>query len=757
MSKVEVSIIIVHYQAQNELFACLDSIKTAGLKASYETVVVDNDEKKTIEGELKRKFPGVKYLKADGNVGFGAGNNLGARQARGKFLFFLNPDTEVLPQTIDKLTEFLQKNKKATMVAPLLLDPQNKPYPLQGTGELTPLSGMVALSFLNKLFPQNPISRKYWLADWNKKNLREVAVVPGTAFLIKKSIFDKIGGFDEKFFLYFEETDLCKRVKELGWNVFIEPKARVIHHWGVSAKKLPPDLNKKFFTKSRMAYFRKHYGLFWTLAVEAFARFSKEFAALLAIFLLGAFLRFFRLEENFVFGAEIGENLLDIKNDFEQKTIPLLGPNTSHPWLSLGPLSYWLFGPILAFSGFNPVSYDYFQAFASALIIPLNFLVIKKLFEERTALISSFLIAFSPLFLRFAKGAVHFSLIPLFLYPFLLFLFRVFQGEKKFLFWAAFFFGLLVNLHFMVVILGPFILVVLLYKRVKFEMGEVLKISAGFVLPLTPIFLNEVLASEKMLVKFWAWVPYRVAGFLGLIPKNTVSGKVIADNVTALGQFFQSSFTPGKEAILGLVITAFAGLYLVLRLRRLMREKAVYFGLIFILIWFTASYLALFIHGSPPPHYFSPLLPLPILIFSLALASFWDNQRGRLLVAGFISLLVIVNLRFFFSGDWFFRQQVRATVEPPFVPYRLQLALAERIIGDAKGEPFNLKRVGHFDYYEDYFAQNYGYLLWWMGNEPKYYPTQLTYTIFEDEERLPVNLEGKKMRVSNLVVVKEER
>lgn len=242
-----VSIIIVKYRSDKYLPSCLASI---GKNSKWEVIIVDNDKE---------------------NIGFGTGCNKGARRARGELLFFLNPDTIVLDGAINKLVDFMEQRKKVGIVAPLLLDENKVPYPLQGTGRrLTPMTALIVFSFLNKYFGSNPISGRYWLKDWDKRSLREVDVVSGTAFMIRRSIFEKIGGFDENFFLYFEEFDLCKRVKEEGWQIFIEPSAKLIHLWG----KCTPqnDKIKQIFRQSRFYYFKKHWGALSAVIVELVLR-----------------------------------------------------------------------------------------------------------------------------------------------------------------------------------------------------------------------------------------------------------------------------------------------------------------------------------------------------------------------------------------------------------------------------------------------------------------------------------------------------
>lgn len=249
---ISVSIIIVQYHVRDELFDCIQSIIDSKPKATYEIIVVDNDEVKTLKKDLLKKFPKVKYIPNE-NKGYGQGNNVGAKHAKGDYLFFLNPDTIVFKNTVDELVNFIKKNKKVGLVAPFLLHEDKKPFE-QGTKKLTPLRAIFALSIINKFFPNNQIAKNYFI-QWDTIETKEVAVVPGTALMIKKELFTSLEGFDEHFFLYFEEFDLCKRIQAKGYKLFIEPKAKIIHLWERSTKKRN-DINK-IFNESRFYYFKK--------------------------------------------------------------------------------------------------------------------------------------------------------------------------------------------------------------------------------------------------------------------------------------------------------------------------------------------------------------------------------------------------------------------------------------------------------------------------------------------------------------------
>src|SRR3989344_3185278 len=163
--KPKVSIIIVYYRKFKVLKNCLDSIYKNKSKVPFEIIVVDNDEKRKITTTFKRNYPQAIYLKSSVNVGYSAGVNLGNKKACGEYLFILNSDTVLFKNTIDELVSFADNKKKLAIVAPVLLDENLTPYKLQGTRELNPVNALFSLSFLNKIFPDNPVSRKFWLKD----------------------------------------------------------------------------------------------------------------------------------------------------------------------------------------------------------------------------------------------------------------------------------------------------------------------------------------------------------------------------------------------------------------------------------------------------------------------------------------------------------------------------------------------------------------------------------------------------------------
>lgn len=270
---IELSIIIVYYGGYENLIGLLDSIKNRKTRTIYEIILVNNKIDENITERIKKKYVGVRLIKSPGNIGYAKGNNLGIKYSKGKYLMIVNPDTEFKKGSVDSLVSFLENNKNTAIIAPNLIYKSGKFLENIGTLELTPVRGIFALSILNKLFPDNPWSRDYYLKDISKKRLREVDVVPGTAFVIRKDVFDIVKGFDGNFFLYFEEADICRRIKKLGYKIFITPKVTLIHDWS------PADGGatlKKIYEKSRFYYFQKHFGLLNAFIVELATRISKK-------------------------------------------------------------------------------------------------------------------------------------------------------------------------------------------------------------------------------------------------------------------------------------------------------------------------------------------------------------------------------------------------------------------------------------------------------------------------------------------------
>jgi len=267
--KLDISIIIVNYRVQKELFKCIESIYKTCTDLNFEILVVDNDEVKTLEDPLSKKFPKVIYIPSSKNVGWGSGINIGAKFAKGDYLYLLNPDTILLPSALKLLFEFAKDNPKLGIIASRLVDFKQKPFYPLGSKELTPLSAMISYTFLEKIFPFSFFAKKFFEGE-KRGDVTYMEVPPLAASLIKKSIFNAVGGFDKNIFLYFEEFDFSKRLKAKNYLSVIHDQSFVMHAVGASTKKRLD--SNQFFKDSRKYYFTKYFGATTSNILQVFFR-----------------------------------------------------------------------------------------------------------------------------------------------------------------------------------------------------------------------------------------------------------------------------------------------------------------------------------------------------------------------------------------------------------------------------------------------------------------------------------------------------
>jgi len=242
-NKIELSIMFVNFKGAEYLKKCLASISQRIKDVSYEIIVVNNNPKET---ELLSQFSEIKIINADHNLGFGKGHNLGARSAQGEILWILNADTEILEGDIKRI---IREIREIRAIGVKLLDENNDVQSWSAGAEPT-LWDLIKNNFGVKT------SRKIW----ESKEKREVDWVSGASLFIRKELFQKLGGFDEKFFMYFEDIDLCKRVRKAGHKVIYFPEFVVKHFGGKSFES--STLQKKYYYESQDYYFEKHFGKF---------------------------------------------------------------------------------------------------------------------------------------------------------------------------------------------------------------------------------------------------------------------------------------------------------------------------------------------------------------------------------------------------------------------------------------------------------------------------------------------------------------
>lgn len=724
---IQVSIIVVNYEVEKELINCITSIINSKPKVSYEIIVVDNDETNTLRRVLK-EFLQVKYIKSSGNIGFGAGNNVGVKSSSGEFLFFLNPDTAITKNTIDVLYNFIKENPNAGMIAPLLLSPEKNIYPNQGSDNYNLASAIVVNSFINKIFPNNAISAKFFHRAWNKKDVEAFDVVPGTAFMVRKSVFEKVGKFDEKFFLYFEEYDLAKRIKKLGLRNYIIPKAKISHIWEASTKKRK-DIGK-IFSESQYLFFKKYHGVLFASIINFVSSIGKYELTFGLIIALSAFLGFFRINELMPFIGDQGWFYLSARDMLVDGRVPIVGIASSHPWLHQGPLWTYLLAPFLWLFNFSPVSGAYLTIILGILSVIGIYVIGATLFSKRVGLIASLLYATSPLAIYYMRFPYHTSPIPLLAMVLVFSLYKIAQNKMIYLSLTVFSLAVLYNFEISTALLWAVVVGILGYKLLKKKISfkdifnrKILIVSAiALTIPLLPMILYDVSNGFPQTLKFIAWIFYRALSLFGYNPQHEFS----MDKITVMFNFLFNNFTKlvfAQSTLISqvfLICTIAWVIYFIFQKRKRSNSHNLVFLLFFIPL------LLIILNQTPSDAYLLILVPVAILIFSLFLNFLMSIRKMKITIFIFIIVVVFSNISFMFKNDFAFDRSSRMfTLDK-------RLEAAYQILNIAGNKDYNLKGKGPGSEHES-FTMNYEYLTWWLGHAPLRNDQSLKIYISESE------------------------
>jgi N-acetylglucosaminyl-diphospho-decaprenol L-rhamnosyltransferase len=258
----DVTLIIVSYNTAHLLEPLFEAIDASRASLRLQIIVVDNASRDNSVEILRTKFPDVELIESASNVGFGRANNLAVSKARGRYILLLNTDAFISPDTLVKTIGYMDQNPDCGVLGVKLVgrdgwqQPSCRYFP-------TPWNRFLASTALKRFFPGTRLVDEM---SWDHGAVRECDWVPGCYYLTRRSIVDRIGLFDPRFFLYCEEIDHCQRVKRAGWRVIYYPFTSIVHLGGESAKSDSTITgagrqNLKLKIESELLYFRKNLGL----------------------------------------------------------------------------------------------------------------------------------------------------------------------------------------------------------------------------------------------------------------------------------------------------------------------------------------------------------------------------------------------------------------------------------------------------------------------------------------------------------------
>lgn len=257
MNKIKLSIVIVSWNVEELLETCLRSVLANASGLSMEVIVVDNASKDGTVQMIKNKFPEVKLVINDDNEGFAAANNQGILQSRGEYIVALNPDTKIPRETFQKMIAFMDRKPKVGISG---CKHRNPDFTLQPSVRSFPTWSALIFIFTKfaKLFPGSPPIWKYLRRDLDYNLNQPVDQVAGSCFMMRRDMINAIGLFDENFFIWFEEVDMCKRAKLEGWEVWYFAESDIIHYGGQSFRQQLVVKNQKDFFRSATYYMVKN-------------------------------------------------------------------------------------------------------------------------------------------------------------------------------------------------------------------------------------------------------------------------------------------------------------------------------------------------------------------------------------------------------------------------------------------------------------------------------------------------------------------
>ncbi len=703
---INLSIIIVEYNSGRYGKILVQSLPK---RKDWEVIVVDNSVH---------------------NRGFSGGCNDGAKKATGKYLLFLNPDVMIAESAIEILLKYLETHPSVGIVGPRFANAEGKTEHCS-TDHPTPFVASVALSFVHTLVPNNALSKKYWIKDWNRESTRAVGVISGAAMMVRTKEFFTLGMFDEGYFLYWEEFDLCKRYHQIGLQSVYVGEALADHPREVSVKQSTQNLSS-IFRRSRQRYFRKFFGFFPALSLELWLGLCEQWRVIVLV-LWSLFLRVADLQHLNLIGDQ-GRDYLQAMNLLNGKTFPLLGIPSSIPRFAQGPFNVWFDAISFWFGGVHPYSPVFFAAVLTTLGVLLLYWLVEKHYGKTIAFAVSVIGAVAPGAVLQSRMPFYLFAVPLFLMIFFKQLVSIQKTKAVSIFWATLSYWLLFQWELATI---PFIIVLplaYLYKKVKLKTW-IFPTIVGTIIGTLPQLVYDISHSCAQLCGLGLWAGYRIVAISGFDGKHGISLSGVLTIFSNIGLQFEKLFglhTLGAISIFMLII--FSCLYQIILWKQKQHDEVCMYAVVCSVI----VLIGIFIHGSPSEAYVPPFLVFIPLLVAKLLSVIPTKPRTYFAI---LCLIYAVSTSYSLVSNHFFAREIG-----------LQMNASRWIVSNARGTGIDLKSYDTSSKTPTYL-DNYRFLLSIFGG--KLDPQGTQYVISQEESIVLPSIDVMQQNYGYIRVVRE--
>ncbi|WET01562.1 glycosyltransferase family 2 protein [Flavobacterium sp. YJ01] len=262
---MQLSVIILNYNVRYFLEQCVLSVHEAIAEIDAEIIVIDNNSSDESVLMMKEKFPNVKLIENKENFGFPKGNNIGVRQAKGKYVCILNPDTVVAEDTFSKILAFAERQNNLGIIGCKLIDGTGEFLPESKRGIPTPWVAFTKIFSLYKIFPKTKLFNQYYAQQLDENQTGKVDILVGAFMFLERKLYENLDGFDENCFMYADDIDLSYRALQLKKNNYYFHETTVLHYKGESTIK--DEKYMMHFQEAMNFFYQKHFKKSWFFSI----------------------------------------------------------------------------------------------------------------------------------------------------------------------------------------------------------------------------------------------------------------------------------------------------------------------------------------------------------------------------------------------------------------------------------------------------------------------------------------------------------